>query len=141
MRSIRSSRERGQVSLEALLLWAALAASLAALLPVFSSAMDAFALQQETNTFVSFGDHVESTLNSLSFLAPGTRTTLIVPRMVHCHASLDSDSILLTLSHPALSQDKVRTIDVPLPLSGNLDCAASSWTVTRLEDEIILESE
>ena len=68
---------RGQVSLESLILWAALFSLLAALLPVFAQFLTAQEALVEKTRAVELGSLLESSILSLTFSSPGS--TMRIP--------------------------------------------------------------
>lgn len=117
---IKNKEKKGQVSIEALLLWAALAGMIALFTPAFAHAMDAYTLHAHTNQFISFSETLQETISGISFAAPGTQTPLQVPPIENMTIEVSGNEIHLTLAHAQLAHDKKRTITSAWPIEGTL---------------------
>ena len=115
-----NNAKAGQVSIEALLLWAALAGMIALFTPAFAHAMDAYVLHAHTSQFISFSETLQEKISGISFAAPGTQTLIYVPRIENMHLEISGNEIQLTLTHAQLTQEKKRTIVSAWPIEGTL---------------------
>lgn len=136
---MHSHSARGQVSLEALLIWAALAGSLGLLLPFFGSAMDAYALRGETFVFAQFTETLQDSISDLSFASPGAIHILHVPHFPGFDFEVNSDSIILTLTHSHFSSPREEIIQSQIPLSGLPLSDADEWILERTPEGITIQ--
>src|SRR5687768_11839688 len=101
---------RGQLSIEALLLWAALAGMLAIFTPAFASAMEAYTLLAHTHQFTTFSDEMQENIEWLSFAAPGSQLTMKVPDIEDMRIHVYIDEIEIEFDHDSFSHPKTRII-------------------------------
>ncbi len=130
----------GQVSIEALLIWAALAGMIALFTPAFAHAMDAYTLHVNVNRFIAFGNELEETIQTLSFAGSGSRTRMHVPHIPGMEIHVENNHITLILHHDALTQDKRRTINASVELEGTLTRGKTSL-LTREQGKITIQDE
>lgn len=128
----------GQVSIEALLLWAALAGMLALFTPAFAHAMDAYSLLAHTNQFTSFSGALEKNISWLSFSAPGSRIQMDVPALERMEISVFTDEIEIIFDHESFTHAKTRTISSVIPLEGEI-IPGKSIILTREEGQITIQ--
>lgn len=122
----------GQVSIEALLLWAALAGMLALFTPVFAQGMDAYALLAHTKQFTAFADELQEKIDWLSLTGPGSQLTMHVPPLAEMEIIFGGNEIELTYDNGAFSQPKIRVIMSAWPLEGTF---LPGETITLLREE------
>ena len=100
MKSIKlinhSSHSRGQVSLEALILWAGFAAILAILLPAFTNLIHAQSTRVEVENTRSFSHSLSQMITHFSFLSPGSRQTISIPLAKNLSIETESNFILVS---------------------------------------------
>lgn len=126
------SANAGQVSIEALLLWAALAGMLALFTPAFAHAMDAYTLLAHTNQFTSFADELQKNVEWLSFAAPGSQLKMLVPALKEMEIIFSAGEIELILDDESFSHAKTRTITSAWPIEGTF---SQGKTITILREE------
>jgi len=137
IRKNTNNTSAGQVSIEALLLWAALAGMIAVFTPAFAHAMDAYILHAHTNQFITFSEELQEKISGISFAAPGTQVQLRVPTVKNMEIEIRGNEISLTLAHGQLSREKKRTITSAWPLEGSIQ-AGEAITLRREEGKITL---
>ncbi len=129
---------KGQVSIEALLLWTALAASLALFTPAFAHAMDAYTLLAHTNQYTAFSDALEKNVEWLSFSAPGSQLQMRVPALERMEILVYVDEIEIIFDHESFSHPKTRTITTLTPIEGEI-LAGETITLLREEGRITIQ--
>jgi hypothetical protein len=129
---------RGQVSIEALLLWAALAGMLALFTPVFAHAMEAYTLAAHTNQFTTFAEELQQEVDWLSLAGPGSQLTMRVPALAKMKVRFFSNEIELTFDHESFSQPKMRTITSAWPIEGAFS-PGDTITLARDEEKITIQ--
>ena len=122
----------GQISIEALLLWAALAGMLALFTPAFAHAMDAYTLLARTNQYTVFSDELQANVEWLSFSAPGSQVQMRVPSIEGMQITIILDEIDIEFDDDSFSHTKTRTITSPLLIEGTISVGE---TITLLREE------
>ncbi|MFH0970241.1 MAG: hypothetical protein V1776_02155 [Candidatus Diapherotrites archaeon] len=140
MRSRRSiNRMRGQVSLEALLLWAGFFAILAGITPFFIDAFHAQEALIEKSNRVQFIDSLSYALHSLSFMGEGSVRVLSLPSSPSYDLS-GSDTILLVEWVSPSGKNQSIEIASIIPIVGVVDEDVLFIRLVRQRDYIQLES-
>ncbi len=125
------------MSVEALLLWAALAGMLALFTPAFAHAMDAYTLLARTNQYTAFSDELEKNMEWLSFSAPGSQVQMRVPDIEGMEITILVDEIDIEFDDDSFSHTKTRTIASPIPIEGEI-ILGETITLLREEDKITI---
>ncbi len=126
----------GQISLEALLLWAGLASSMAFFLPIFSQVMHAQALLVHVRMVDSLGAEVSHSINELSFLAEGSVRIVKIPSITNASIEIFPQGMVLFLEDDSFLLPKEWRIESPVPLEGNPSFNKKEWVFTRTENGI-----
>lgn len=134
---IKNKEKRGQVSIEALLLWAALTGMIALFTPAFAHVMEAYQLHAHTNQFMSFSEELQEKISGISFAAPGTQLSLRVPKIKNMQIEISGSEITLTLRHEKLSNEKKRIIESEWPIEGTF-LTGENITLRREEGKITI---
>lgn len=121
----------GQISMEALLLWAALAGILAVLTPAFAEAMNAYTLLAKTNQFTAFADELQQNIDWLSLAGEGSQVHVRVPKINEMKIEVMKNEIELTWDNEAFSHAKIRTISSMRTLEGTIN---EGETITLLRE-------
>jgi hypothetical protein len=143
MKSTKSNnRSPAQVSLESILIWAAMTGVLVSLLPIFTYAVQGQKEWVEKNHFIQFSEELENALHSLSFYAPGSvRSISIPPAGQEWDIIVNEKGIVLhwtpSFSPPAPFTKKIPSL---IPLEGEVNPHAAFILVERLEGSIRIES-
>lgn len=132
---------QGQVSLESLLIWAALAGALVLFTPAFSNLMQAYALQEQVLELKSHAQQLESIFQSLSFQAPGSRHIYQLNARAENHFSVSAEGLELQLVHLSMASPKIFIAKSPIPISISLNPLFSSLIITRAENGITIQSQ
>ncbi len=103
----------GQVSIESLLLWTCLAGILAAMIPVFSGAMNAYQTLNEVNQFNIFANEMRETIHFLTFSSPGSQWKMEKPQNEKISIEVEGKNIILKYENETLSQPKEKIIHSP----------------------------
>ncbi len=125
------------MSIEALMLWAALAGMLALFTPAFAHAMDAYTLLARTNQYTAFADELQANVNWLSFSAPGSQVPMRVPNIERMEIIIIVDEIEITFEDDSFSQEKMRTISSPIPIEGEIPIG-KTITLVREDGKITI---
>jgi hypothetical protein len=131
---------RGQASIEAMLIWIALASSIALFTPAFAHAMDAYTLHVNVNQFTQFGNELEKTIHTLSFAGNGSQTRIRVPLIKNMEVSVENNDITLQLSHDELSLSKTKIIHSTIILEGSIT-SGKTIRLTRKTGKITIQDE
>ncbi len=132
---------QGQVSLESLLIWAALAGALALFTPAFSNLMQAYALQEQVLELKSHAQQLESIFHSLSFQAPGSKIIYKWSSSASNEFSVSGNDLELQLTHASFLAPKIFIAKSPIPISTSLNPSFSSLIITRAENGITIQSQ
>lgn len=111
------SSDSGQVSMEALLLWAGFAAVLSLLLPVFTGLVHAQSIRLDVENTRSFSYTLSSSLANLSFLSPGSRQTISIPLEENLFIRVEEEFVLLSYDAEGMHSPYVEKIESFVPLS------------------------
>lgn len=131
---------KGQISLESLLIWAALAGALALFTPVFSQTIHAYELEQQTLELKSHADQMGSIFRMLSFEAEGARVTYSWLSSPELEWGLNENGLELRLVDSSLLNSKSFSASSPIPLSASIQSPFSVLIFTRQGSGINIES-
>ncbi|QQR92629.1 MAG: hypothetical protein IPJ89_00075 [Candidatus Iainarchaeum archaeon] len=133
--------QKGQVSLESLLIWAALAGALALFTPAFAHLMQAYALQEQALELKVHAQNLEVIFHELAFQAPGSSASYAWAYAAGYQFSSGSGVLELQLVHAALANPKQFTAHSPLPLEVSINPPFSSLIITRTAEGITIQSQ
>ncbi|MBM3282304.1 MAG: hypothetical protein FJY86_03115 [Candidatus Diapherotrites archaeon] len=108
--------------------------------PAFAHAMDAYTLHVNVNRFITFGNELEETIQTLSFAGNGSRTRIQVPSIQGMEIRTENNQIILTLAHDELSQPKNRIIPTLVQVEGSFTQGKTS-VLTREQGKITIRDE
>jgi hypothetical protein len=131
---------RGQVSLESLLIWAALAGALALFTPAFMHLVQADALQQQAVALHAHAQQLESIFSELAFQSPGSKIDFAWGDSANQEFSSSGNELELRLVHASLQNPKTFTAHSPLPLFSSIHPPFSFLVISRTDSGITIES-
>lgn len=131
---------RGQVSLESLLIWAALAGALALFTPAFTNLMQAYSIQEQVMEMRVVSHQLEAAFTQLSFQAPGSRVSFGW-NYPSAQLQATSEGLEIQLNHASLQSPKVFTAKSPIPILLSFQQPATLLVITRIEGGIRVESQ
>lgn len=137
MKNKNKNANAGQISIEALLLWAALAGMIALFTPAFAQTMNAYSLLAQTNQFTAFADELQSNVEWLSFAGEGSQIRVRVPMLNEMKIITRANEIELTFDDETFSHPKVRTITSEWLIDGTFQ-AGETITLVREEGKITI---
>lgn len=132
---------KAQVSLESLLIWAALAGMLALLTPAFAQLMHAYALQQETLSLKAHAQQVEIILQELSFESQGSVRTYSWTLSPSIELIVDDLQLEFHLNDASLSSPKIFVAESFIPLLYAPSLASTKLIFLRTAEGITIQSE
>lgn len=109
---------KGQASIESLLLWSAMAASLALVLPVALHSIQAYSILLQVNELSDSIRVIQHGLDELSFSFSGSQMVFFVPSFDGLRWVIKDDSVLAEFSSTFFPSPKVLAAKSPVPLSG-----------------------
>jgi hypothetical protein len=134
----KKNTNTGQVSIEALLLWAALAGTLALFALVFAQTMDAYTVLARTAQFTLFADELQSNVDWISFAAPGSQIRMRVPALKEMNITVNPNEIELLFDDESLSHAKKRIITSAVEIAGDFS-PGETITLLRAEGKITIQ--
>ena len=132
---------RGQVSLEELLLWAALAGMLALLTPVFAGVVHAYSLQTQVISLKSASVELENAMQALAFEGEGSQRIIFLPQIEGLSFSTEGNGIIFSLNDPSLSSPKEFQAQGSLPIDLEAGAGENEWKILRTEEGITIQSQ
>ena len=130
---------KAQVSLESLLIWAALAGMLALLTPAFATIMHAYSLQQETLALKSHAQQIQTILDELIFESEGSSRAHSWTVSPSVALSVNGYQIEMQLNDPSLQNPKLFTAESQLPLLYATQTASNELIFIRTADGITIQ--
>ena len=105
--------------MEAILLWGALAAVLAAFVPAGTHLVEAQSLSMEALQDRSLAEELGMVLRQISYMGTGSNTRVALPPLLSTSIAVLPGGLEIRLEHPSLIQGKIFRVQSPLPLSGD----------------------
>ena len=132
---------RAQVSLESLLIWAALAAALALFTPAFAHLIGAYGLQQQTLELKSHAQQLESIFSELSFQSSGSKIAYAWQSPASLQVFAATDELEFRLVDVSLQNPKSFFVHSPIPIAASISLPFSSLSIARSESGITIQSQ